>query len=64
MARLTHRFYNNAHSAWFTMLVVEDWDAYGRDMALTSDRVWYAVMDRSALDGLIAEAAAEPDPCP
>lgn len=35
MARLTHRFYNNAHSAWFTMRVVEDGDAYGRDMALT-----------------------------
>lgn len=35
MARLTHRFYNDAHSAWFTMRVVGDGDAYGRDMALT-----------------------------
>lgn len=35
MSRLTHRFYNDAHSAWFTMRVVEDGDAYGRDMALT-----------------------------
>ncbi len=31
---------------------------------LASDRVWYALIDRSALEGLIAEAAAEPDPCP
>jgi hypothetical protein len=35
MARLTHRFYNDAHSAWFTMRVVGDGDAYGRDMCLT-----------------------------
>lgn len=32
---LTHRFYNGAHDAWFTMRVVGDGDAYGRDMALT-----------------------------
>lgn len=31
---------------------------------LTSDRVWYALMDRSALEGLMTKAAAEPDPCP
>jgi hypothetical protein len=35
MSRLTHRFYNDAHDAWFTMRVVGDGDAYGRDMALT-----------------------------
>ena len=28
---------------------------------MSSDRVWYALIDRSALEGLIAEAAAEPD---
>jgi hypothetical protein len=35
MSRLTHRFFNDAHQAWFTMRVVGDGDAYGRDMALT-----------------------------
>lgn len=38
---------------------------FNGDLAhLSSDRVWYALIDRSALEGLIAEAAAEPDPCP
>lgn len=31
---------------------------------LSSDRVWYALMDRATLEGLIGEAAAEPDPSP
>lgn len=35
MDRLTHRFFNDAHRAWFTMRVVGDGDAYGREMALT-----------------------------
>lgn len=35
MSRLTHRFHNDAHDAWFTMRVVGDGDAYGRDMTLT-----------------------------
>ncbi len=33
----------------------------GDRACLTSDRVWYALIDRSALEGLIAEAVAEPD---
>lgn len=36
----------------------------GDRACLTSDRVWYALIDRGALQGLIAEAAAEPDPAP
>jgi len=35
MSRLIHRFFNDAHQAWFTMRVVGDGDAYGQDMALT-----------------------------
>jgi hypothetical protein len=35
MSRLTHRFFNDAHQAWFTMRVVGDGDAYGKGMALT-----------------------------
>jgi hypothetical protein len=35
MSRLTHRFFNDAHGAWFTMRVVGDGDAYGKDMTLT-----------------------------
>lgn len=35
MSRLTHRFFNDAHGAWFTLRVVGDGDAYGKDMALT-----------------------------
>jgi hypothetical protein len=35
MSRLTHRFFNDAHGAWFTMRVVGDGDSYGKDMALT-----------------------------
>jgi hypothetical protein len=31
---------------------------------VTSDRVWYAVIDRTDLEGRIAEAVAEPDPAP
>ena len=31
---------------------------------LSSDRVWYALIDRSVLEELIAEAAAEPEPSP
>ncbi len=51
----------------------EEWEAakiaaeahFNGDLAyLSSDRVWYALIDRSALEGLIAEAAAEPEPSP
>jgi len=35
MARLTHRFFNDSHQAWFTMRVVGNGDSYGRDMCLT-----------------------------
>lgn len=36
----------------------------GELATVSSDRVWYALIDRSALEGLIAEAAAQPDPSP
>lgn len=36
----------------------------GELATVSSDRVWYALIDRSTLEGLIAEAAAEPDPSP
>jgi len=35
MARLTHRFFNDAHDAWFTMRVVDQGERYGIDMSLT-----------------------------